>query len=130
MADFVVDTHALYWHLTGNARLGKNAARVINAAASNGDTLVVPSIVVAELYFLNVKLGRSLDFARTYAALQACAEYEFVEFAAADTLAFDSLAVIAEMHDRIIVGVAIARQGSVLTKDQPIVNSGLVPTVW
>jgi PIN domain nuclease of toxin-antitoxin system len=130
MADFVVDTHTLFWHLTSNAKLGKQAARVMNAAANSGDALVVPSIVMAELYFLNIKLGLPLDYARTYAALRTCAEYEFVDFTGADILAFDSHAIVPEMHDRIIVGVAVARQASVLTKDQPIVNSGLVPTVW
>jgi PIN domain nuclease of toxin-antitoxin system len=130
MADFVVDTHALFWHLTRNPRLGKKAARVMNGAAVNGDTLIVPSIVLAELYFLNIKLGLPLNCPRTYAALRTCAEYEFVDFAADDILSFDSHAVIPEIHDRIIVGVAVARRAPVLTKDQPIVNSGLVPTVW
>jgi PIN domain nuclease of toxin-antitoxin system len=130
MAEFVVDTHAHFWHLTSNAKLGKKAARVMNAAATSGDTLIVPSIVLAELYFLNVKLGLPLDYARSYAALRTCAEYEFVDFIADDILSFDAHAVILEIHDRIIVGVATARQASVLTKDQPIVNSGLVPTVW
>ena len=42
---YILDTHALIWHLTGDARLGENARRVLD---NEDNLLVIPLIVLAE----------------------------------------------------------------------------------
>jgi PIN domain nuclease of toxin-antitoxin system len=42
---YVLDSHALVWHLEGNPRLGPQAKKVIDDPASN---LVLPIIALAE----------------------------------------------------------------------------------
>ena len=46
---YVVDTHALVWHLTGDARLGETARRVLE---DENSLLVVPVIVLAEAKYI------------------------------------------------------------------------------
>jgi predicted nucleic acid-binding protein len=63
VSNCVSDTHALYWYLTAHPTLGENA-RAAFLAAEQGQVIVyIPSIVIAELYYVNDKLGQPLDFA-------------------------------------------------------------------
>lgn len=52
---FIVDTHALIWHLEGKPTLGRKAKAVID---SPGSELVLPIIALAEAVFI-VEKGRT-----------------------------------------------------------------------
>jgi len=90
----------------------------------------IPSIVLAELYYLNVKYGRPLDFTQEYQRLASAGQFRFVDFRAADVVRFDALVAIPEMHDRIIAGVAYAMNVPLLTRDPAIIDSKLVQVIW
>jgi PIN domain nuclease of toxin-antitoxin system len=51
---FIVDTHALVWHLEGNRALGKQAKAVIDSPQSD---LILPIIALAEAAYI-VEKGR------------------------------------------------------------------------
>jgi predicted nucleic acid-binding protein len=108
VSDYVSDTHALYWYLIASPKLGANAQAALLAGEQGQAHIYVPSIVLAELYYLNVKYNQPLIFAQEYERLIGSGQFRFVEFRAADVLRFDALAAIPEMHDRMIVGVAHA----------------------
>lgn len=127
---YVADTHALFWYLTASPKLG-SAAQAAFAEGNQGRAAIyLPAIVLAELYYMNKKYGQPIDFAATFARLQAGAQYIFVPFTAAETLDFDTHAAAPEMHDRIIVGVARRLSAACITRDKQIISSGLVATVW
>ena len=130
MSDWVVDTHALYWYLTASPTLGANAQAAFLDGEQGRAVIYIPSIVIAELYFLNVKLGRPLDFAQEFQKLVAAGQFRFVDFCAVDVLRFDALSAIPEMHDRIIAEVAHVMGLPLLTRDQAIIDSRVVQTVW
>ena len=130
MTEYVADTHALYWYLTAAPQLGANALAAFREAEQGKARIYLPSIVLAELYYLNAKAGRPLDFATEYARLSNASQFVFVDFRAEDILRFDALSTIPETHDRIIAGVAVARQCACLTRDSLIVASRLVSVVW
>ena len=130
MSDYVTDTHALYWYLTASPKLGANAQAAFLAGEQGQARIYVPSIVLAELYYLNVKYNQPLAFAPEYERLTGGGQFHFVDFRAADVLRFDLLAAIPEMHDRMIVGVAHALQLPLLTRDREISTSGVVHTIW
>ena len=130
MNDYVTDTHALYWYLRAAPQLSAKARAVFLVSEQGQARIHIPSIVLAELYYLNVKYSRPLDFAREYQRLTAAGQFRFVDFRAADILRFDALATIPEMHDRIIAGVAYAMNVPLLTRDPAIIDSKLVQTVW
>jgi predicted nucleic acid-binding protein len=130
MDEYVADTHALFWYLAAIPKLGANALAAFLAGEQGQARIYLPSIVLAELYYLNEKQGRPLNFAQEFARLQSSAQFECVDFCADDVLRFDQLTAIPEMHDRIIAGVALARNCPCLTLDPAIVNSGVVQIVW
>lgn len=130
MSDYVTDTHAFYWYLTASPRLGANAQAIFLAGEQGQARLYVPSIVLAELYYLNAKYSQPLAFAQEYEKLAESGQFHFVDFCAADVLRFDALAAIPEMHDRMIVSVAHALQLPLITRDREIIASGVVQTIW
>src|SRR5438874_2296368 len=101
-------------------QLGPDARARFDASARGEATIPVPSIVLAELYYLNAKLGAPLDFAAEFARLSAAPQIVFVPFDADDVLTFDALQGIPEMHDRIIAGVALSRGCACITRDPAI----------
>jgi len=127
---YVADTHALYWYLIAGAQLGANALAALREGERGEARIYIPSIVLAELYYLNVKYGRPLDFPQEYERFARSGQFDFVDFRAIDVLQFEALASIPEMHDCIIAGVAYGLKIPCLTRDPAIVNSGLIQTVW
>ncbi len=91
---------------------------------------MVPAIVLAELYYLNAKLGAPLDFAAEYARLKSAPQITFVPFGAEDVLAFEALTAVPEMHDRIIATVALSNACPCITRDPAITTAGVVKTIW
>src|SRR5437879_1822791 len=130
MDEFVPDTHALYWYLSAMPQLSPAARRSFDKARKGEARLLVPAIVLAELYYLNAKLGTPLDFAAEFARLNAAPQIVFVSFDAEDVLGFDALQAIPEMHDRIIAGVALARGCPFITRDPAIGAGGIGETIW
>lgn len=131
MNSYVVDTHALFWYLMDDSRkLGRRANAVFEEADQGQALLFVPAIVLAELYYANSKQGNPLDFADQVRQLRSAAQFVLLPFEPDDVLEFDDNAVVPEMHDRMIVGVARRLDAPCITVDPAIVNSKLVRVVW
>ncbi|MCL4704146.1 PIN domain-containing protein [bacterium] len=130
MNDYVADTHALYWYLTRDPRLGTQAQAVFEQAASGNAKIWVSSIVLAEMFYLLDKQGRSFLFGELFEKLEQAEQFTFIDFVAEDTLQFSHFLAIPEMHDRIIVASAAKLAAVCLTKDEKIIASGLVNTRW
>lgn len=127
---YVTDTHTLFWYLTASPRLGANARNSF-AEGARGEALVyVPAIVFAELYFLNNKLGRPVDFEVIVEQLRNSDQFVFVPFNGEDALLFTQDDAVPEMHDRIIAGVARRFDAICLTLDPAITGSGVCKTTW
>lgn len=130
MKKYVADTHALFWYLTGSARLGTDAKAAFDEGVKGDAIIFVPAIVLAEFYFLNKKIGSPLDFTDVLNNLRSNSQFSLVSFKAIEALDFDTDKAVPEMHDRIIVGVARRKKAACLTIDSKIVSSGLVKVVW
>lgn len=130
MNDFVADTHALFWYLMGMPQLGAQARQVFLSAERGAAHIYIPVIVLAELYYLNEKLGQPLLFRERFTQLQEAAQFTFVDFQATDVLNFDALTTISEMHDRVIAGVVLSRNCPCLTRDPSILASEVVQVIW
>ena len=66
---YVADTHALWWYLNSSDRLSPAADAVFRLVETGNALLIIPAIVVAELYFLSVKLGSPFPPTDLYEAL-------------------------------------------------------------
>lgn len=127
---YVVDTNALIWHLTKNARLSERV-QAIFAAAVRGDTsLVISAIVIAELYYASKKWRLFDDGDRVLAELLEQPYCEFVLFVAADVLDFTKDEAVPEMHDRIVAGLARWLGVPLLTTDHEIRLTGVARVEW
>lgn len=130
MRDYVADTHSLLWHLSNYPRLGRNAANAFEEAGLGNALIHIPAIVLAELFYLNVKLKKPIDFAAKFAELEQAPQFVLTPLDPEDILDFDRDSAVSEMHDRMIVGLARRLGCPLLTVDRNITESGAVDVVW
>ena len=130
MNEYVADNHALFWYMTASPRLSATAKAAFDEGVDNLALIYIPSIVLAELYFLNVKYNYPINFIAEYKKLVAGGQYILTSFEPQDVLDFDADSAVKEMHDRIIVGTARRLDAACITKDANITKSGLVKIIW
>lgn len=130
IANYVVDTHALYWYFTGHKNLSPKAKRVFQRAAQGEVTLWIPTIVLAEIYYLLAKQKKDYLYSELFSHLQDTAQFNFGHFEAKDILSFAEFASIPEMHDRIIAVLSNNLSATCITKDKEMMQSDLLRTLW
>jgi PIN domain nuclease of toxin-antitoxin system len=130
---YVVDTHAMVWFSTGDSRLGPNAKQVL----SNPDSeLIFPITALAEACWI-IEHGRTSIPSVTNFLLTIDVDSRLT-VAPLDRTILDrtlTLTDINEMHDRQITATALVLidQGesvALLTYDENIRETGLVPVIW
>jgi len=130
---FIVDTHALVWHLEGKPTLGRKAKAVIDSSHSE---LVLPVIALAEAVFIVGKGRTSIpsvsDLLNDVLNDPRIEIYPLTVEILQESL---MLTAIPEMHDRLIVATGIYLQSlgetvKVITKDNAIILASLLPVVW
>jgi len=130
---FIVDTHALVWHLEGKPALGRKAKAVIDSSHSE---LVLPVIALAEAVFIVGKGRTSIpsvsDLLNDVLNDPRIEIYPLTVEILQESL---TLTAIPEMHDRLIVATGIYLQSlgetvKVITKDNDIILASLLPVVW
>ncbi len=132
MARYVVDTHALIWFLAKSQRLGNKARLALNDPRSE---LVLPAIALAEaLWILS---SRKLDVApqALLSAIDADPRITVYPLTREIVEAAQATQSVSEMHDRQIVATALqlssdSKPCPILTCDENIAMSGVVPIVW
>lgn len=127
---YVSDTHALFWYLINSPALGVNASLAFDEADAGQALIYIPAIVIAELYYLNEKKDRPLDFRTKYTRLTQSSQFVLLPFDPSHALDFDACSAVKEMHDRMIVVDALRTRAILLTRDIQITDSGVVETTW
>lgn len=125
-----MDTHAIYWRRTGSPKLSAAAAQVFDDGEQGKATLIVPYVVVAELFYLLEKQGQSDLFAPLVADFQTLPYYRLEPLALSDLAALDSMPEISEMHDRLIALAAKRLGATIVTKDSVIQACQQVNSLW
>jgi PIN domain nuclease of toxin-antitoxin system len=127
MRTYIVDTHALTWYLDDDPRLGSQAEAVLD----NADVrLIIPAIVLAEIKYLAHKgrLAQTLDeVLRVINSDRRCTIYPV------DLSVISKAPLGLNIHDSLIVGTALVQREAItgiLTQDETITSSKLVPTLW
>ena len=126
----VVDTHGLLWYLEDYEGLGRQAGKILNDETAR---LIVPTIVLAEARYITAKQKVTLSWDQVGAAVSADQRFTIYPL----TLdVVNRLSPDMEMHDAIVCATAVliaettSEDVQVITKDETIVASGLVETVW
>jgi PIN domain nuclease of toxin-antitoxin system len=128
----VIDAHPLIWYFAKNPRLGTEARRVLNDLES---TLLIPATVLAEVFWIVESRDVGLSPGDIIAALDSDPRLQIVPLDRQVIERSNSLTTIKEMHDRQIVATTIliferGESVSLITRDQNITESGLVPVIW
>ena len=127
---FVVDTNALWWYLKTPERLSPSADAIFRLAESGGAAIVVPAIVVAELYYLSQKARDPLSAAELMAMFDVSGSFIVADLGRTQLELLDRLPEIPEMHNRLIAAEAAALGSPVVTRDPDIAASPQVESIW
>jgi PIN domain nuclease of toxin-antitoxin system len=134
MSQYVTDTHALCWHLTGNPKLSAKAKKIFQEADSGVHQILIPSIVLIEMVYLAEKgrigdssLNQVLELIDTIGG-----SYDEVPLNKDTVKALQNIhrEDIPDMPDRIITATAYQLDLPLITKDEKIKNSRVVSVVW
>lgn len=127
---YVLDTHALLWHLSGDERLGPNAKGILDDLNA---LLVVPALVLAEAKHAADRKRVSVPFERV---LQAVVSSARITVFPLDLYIINYLSSQLDIHDSIIVATALhcqeffGEEVSILTNDLAITQARLVSVIW
>ena len=127
---YILDTHALLWHLSNEARLGANAKRILDDPST---LLIVPVLVLAEAKHAADRKRLPITFERV---LQAVLASPRITVFPMDLYTVHYLSSQLDIHDSIIVATALYcreffdDEVAILTNDIAITESGLAPTIW
>ena len=126
----MVDTHVLWLYFKYPDRLSVAAQAVFRLAETNNAIIIVPAIVVAEIYFLSVKLGQPFSPSDLFEALDGVTGIRDSDLGRSQLVRLDVLTDVGEMHDRLIAAEAMIRAAPILTRDPSLTKSSHVTTVW
>ena len=133
MALYVTDTHPLVWYLEGrHQKLSKRALRIFEDATRGRSVVYIPAIVLLEMTYL-VRLGRTSwrePFEDWAMALFKQPGFELAPLEVGIVAAAGRLILQRDPFDLAIVATARVKNLPLITKDQDIVESGLVQVVW
>lgn len=129
---FLLDTHIVVRWLTAPKKLSKEQSRVLQDAVLNREPLGVSAMTLIEIAVLFGKgaARRDADAGEVFAALESNPAFEVVPFTldvAAEVAALGTS--LSDYWDRAIVATARVRGLRLLTSDQRIIDSNLVPVV-
>ncbi|GAB4410207.1 MAG: hypothetical protein Fur0044_03870 [Anaerolineae bacterium] len=134
MSDFVADTHAVIWYLSGSKRLSPKVRSIFQKATAGQGHVVIPSVVLVETIFLVQRERLNQEVVQTLLALTenpADGIYIYpLDKAVVQALSRFGPAAIPELADRIIAATAIHLNLPLLTTDASIQASKLVQTIW
>ncbi|MGH7962616.1 MAG: type II toxin-antitoxin system VapC family toxin [Candidatus Binatia bacterium] len=127
---YVADAHALGWYFTDDPRLGQQAAQVFERSEKGECLILVPTVVLAELFHISRKKRIALDFVELLKKVEERGNFVVPGLDLAVIKKLPDTYPLTELHDQLIVATALLYEAPVLTKDRSIQDSGLVETVW
>jgi len=127
---YVLDTHPLVWFLADSERLGPTAKSIFSDAEAE---FIIPAIVLAEIKYLHAKKRFSIDVDTVYERVISARNCTIFPV---DENVISALPTSLDIHDALIVGTALViedaldKDVAVITRDEMIVDSDLIMTVW
>ena len=122
---FLVDTHALFWLLSGDKKLSGKAKLTIEQA----DRIYVPTIVLLELLYLFEKKKTTKTFTKVLESIKRTSHYTIISQDVTVVEETSKLSMELEMHDRIIVATAKILSVPLITKDK-VIKKLYKNTIW
>jgi len=127
--NYISDTHSLVWYFTDDLRLSRKAFEAFENCIKEG-TIIIPTIVLAELMFIADKGKISLSFEETLDKIEYYKNFQIAPLDIDILKIANKIKISLEMHDKLIIATTIYLGATLITKDKHIRNSGLCSTIW
>ncbi len=127
--NYVTDTHSLVWYFTEDSRLSSKALGAFQASEIEG-IIFVPAVVLAEIMFISKKGKVTLSFEDTLKKIEESENFIIAPLDEGILKIADKIETDLEMHDKLIVATAKHYEATLITKDENIINSKVITTVW
>lgn len=121
----LIDTHALFWLITGDKRLSKKARLAIDSA----EKVFIPTIVLLELLSLLEKKGLQALFDVVLKEIQLDKRYIPVSLDLALIYKVTQVTAKIEMHDKVILASALLLNVPIVTRDR-LIRKNYSNTIW
>ncbi len=92
--------------------------------------IIVPTIVLAEIMYIARRGRISTTFSETLHLIKQAANFTVVTLDLDIFILADKIKADLEMHDRLIAATSKKYKAPLLTKDEVIIASDVVKTVW
>jgi len=126
---YVIDTHPLVWYFEDSPRLSATAKQAFKAIESGDVIGIVPTIVLAEIVHLADKKRIPVSITETIAKLRKSSNFGITSLDLMVILLMVPLTSY-EIHDRVIIATSRSFGASLITKDEYIRQSKIVPCIW
>lgn len=130
MTLYAADTHVINWYWSGSVRLSATARQILDDAFLGQHEIVISPIVLAELILIAEKQRAPFHLPQVIAALTTTPAFQLVSLSPAMALYSQQLLALPDIHDRLIVATALTFGATLITQDQTITQSGLIPVIW
>ena len=127
---FVADTHTLWWYLRSPELLSPDSSYIFSLAERGRVVIFVPAIVIAELYFLSVKLGEAVQPAELMDLLDSMPGVEMLQLGRLQLEQLNMFPEIRDIHDRLIAAEAASLNVPLVTKDAELLALPQIETIW
>jgi PIN domain nuclease of toxin-antitoxin system len=129
----VADSHAIVWYLQGSRRLSAPATAAL-ADAEGTDGIVVSVATLVDLWYVTqttrAVTDADLTRLRDHLASSSAVALEPIDISIVDAATSIPRDVLTDPWDRFIVATAKALAIPLVTRDGPIRDAELVPTIW
>jgi PIN domain nuclease of toxin-antitoxin system len=125
----VADTHALVWHLTEPARLGKAARRGFASSDQGRSLCYIPAIALVEIWLLYERGRLRVGPAQILESIAGHGGYAILALDMEQALEFGSLSGVRDPMDRMIVSAARATGSRLISRDEALDGLG-VERIW
>lgn len=125
---FVADAHAVVWDFLSDGRLSVRAKEILRSAERGEVTLVIPTIVLAEIQRISERRITSVSVPQILLRFGRIPNLVIAPFNFETFQEMARLSPELELHDRIIAATARVYGATLITRDATLTT--LVETVW
>jgi PIN domain nuclease of toxin-antitoxin system len=128
---FLLDTHIFVRWLIDNRKLSREQFRVLQAAVRHTEPVALSAVSLVEIAILNGqgKLKLKTSLSEFFNEMQGNPALSVLPLSYEIALETASLGILRDPADRAIVATARVHRLKLVTSDQRIIESGLVPVV-
>nr|VFK79762.1 MAG: Predicted nucleic acid-binding protein, contains PIN domain [Candidatus Kentron sp. SD] len=126
---YLLDTVTIVRHFSGNGRIGRKAAGILDMIETRNDLLIVSVISLMEILYLSEKNRIAIDLGQTLEWIEASPKYAMVDLNA-DILRVAQTISFGELHDRLILATTKWLGIPILSSDKAFENVQGIQVIW